>query len=153
MNPIIGGLQGEEWKFIQKYLKKNIQKCRPQLSGSFRRISQAHKMAVKFRRQTRWLRNHFAAKGWFRSPAKLAFNLEWSSSNGSNFFISTLILQTVWRIGLLTFWSSKWHIACINWTSGSAPKVVEMTVIKNASWQIFSLLPLLAFRIAYGKGL
>ena len=39
------------------------------------------------------------------------------------------------------------HIACINWTSGSTPKVAEMTVIKNASWQIFSLLPLLAFRI------
>ncbi|RVW18180.1 hypothetical protein CK203_106893 [Vitis vinifera] len=37
--------------------------------------------------------------------------------------------------------------------SGSAPKVAEMIVIKNASWQIFSLLPLLAFQIAYGKGL
>ena len=34
---MVGGLQGEEWKFIQKYLKKNIQKCRSQLSGSFRR--------------------------------------------------------------------------------------------------------------------
>ena len=34
---MVGGIQGEEWKFIQKYLKKNIQKCRSQLSGSFRR--------------------------------------------------------------------------------------------------------------------
>ena len=34
---MVGGLQGEEWKFIQKYLKKNIQKCWSQLSGSFRR--------------------------------------------------------------------------------------------------------------------
>ena len=25
---MVGGLQGEEWKFIQKYLKKNIQKSR-----------------------------------------------------------------------------------------------------------------------------
>ena len=33
---MIGGLQGEEWKFIQKYLKKNIQKCRSQISGSTR---------------------------------------------------------------------------------------------------------------------
>ena len=31
---MVGGLQGEEWKFIQKYLKKNIQKCRSQISGS-----------------------------------------------------------------------------------------------------------------------
>ena len=31
---MVGGLQGEEWKFIQKYLKKNIQKSRWQISGS-----------------------------------------------------------------------------------------------------------------------
>ena len=34
---MVGELQGEEWKFIQKYLKKNIQKCQSQLSGSFKR--------------------------------------------------------------------------------------------------------------------
>ena len=31
---MVGGLQGEEWKFIQKYLKKNIPKCRSQILGS-----------------------------------------------------------------------------------------------------------------------
>ena len=31
---MVGGLQGEEWKFIQKDLKKNIQKCRSQILGS-----------------------------------------------------------------------------------------------------------------------
>ena len=31
---MVGGLQGEKWKFIQKYLKKNIPKCRLQISGS-----------------------------------------------------------------------------------------------------------------------
>ena len=31
---MVGRLQGEEWKFIQKYLKKNIQKSRWQISGS-----------------------------------------------------------------------------------------------------------------------
>ena len=31
---MVGGLQGEEWKFIQKYLKKNIQKSRWKISGS-----------------------------------------------------------------------------------------------------------------------
>ena len=35
-NLMVGGLQGEEWKFIQKYLKKNIQKCRWQISGSIK---------------------------------------------------------------------------------------------------------------------
>ena len=49
---MVGGLQGEEWKFIQKYLKKNIQKCRSQISGNFRRNSRALcKMAAKFSQQ------------------------------------------------------------------------------------------------------
>ena len=46
------------------------------------------KLQEKFRRRTKWLWN-FAAKGWFRSPAKLAFILKWSASNGCNAFIST----------------------------------------------------------------
>nr|CAN74187.1 hypothetical protein VITISV_027200 [Vitis vinifera] len=54
---MVGGLQGEEWKFIQKYLKKNIQKSRWQISGSTKdhfagenevcEISQTHKRAAK----------------------------------------------------------------------------------------------------------
>ncbi|RVW12339.1 hypothetical protein CK203_104924 [Vitis vinifera] len=44
-------------------------------------------------------------------------------------------------------WPSAWSDMLPMATSGSAPKVAEMTVIKNVSWQIFSLLPLLAFRI------
>ena len=51
---MVGGLQGEEWKFIQKYLKKNIQKCRSQISGSFRRNFVALcKMAAKSFRSKR----------------------------------------------------------------------------------------------------
>ena len=51
---MVGGLQGEEWKFIQKYLKKNIQKCRLQISGNFRRNSTALcKMAAKSFRSKR----------------------------------------------------------------------------------------------------
>ena len=55
---MVGGLQGEEWKFIQKYLKKNIQNCRSQISGSSRNhfarengvceISQTLKRAAKY---------------------------------------------------------------------------------------------------------
>ena len=58
---MVGGLQGEEWKFIQKYLTKNIQKCRSQLSGSTKdhfagenevcEISQTHKKGYEITSQ------------------------------------------------------------------------------------------------------
>ena len=58
---MVGGLQGEEWKFIQKYLKKNIQKCRSQISGSTKNhfvgenevseISQTHKKSCEITSQ------------------------------------------------------------------------------------------------------
>ena len=47
----------------------------------------------------------------------------------------------------------KRHMACINWTPGSAPKVADMTVIKNASWQISLCFPSLHSGFSYGKGL
>ena len=31
---MVGGLQGEEWKFIQKYLKKRSKRVGAQVSGS-----------------------------------------------------------------------------------------------------------------------
>ena len=93
----------------------------------------------------KWLRNHFAAKGWFRSRAKSAFSLELLHFNSES--------CTVWSIGLLTSWASKRHIVCINLTPGSAPKVSDMTIIKNASWQIFLSFPSLHSGFAYGKGL
>ena len=31
---MVGGLQGEEWKFIQKYLKKRSKRVGAQISGS-----------------------------------------------------------------------------------------------------------------------
>ena len=47
---MIGGLQGEFGDLDIKYLKeKKISKCRSQISGSFRRISQSCKGATKFR--------------------------------------------------------------------------------------------------------
>ena len=44
-------------------------------------------------------------------------------------------------------------MACMDWTSGSAPKVADITVIKNASWQISLCFPSLHSGFAYGKGL
>ena len=58
---MVGGLQGEEWKFIQKYLKKNIQTCWSQISGSTKdhfagekevcEISQMHKKGCEITSQ------------------------------------------------------------------------------------------------------
>ena len=44
-------------------------------------------------------------------------------------------------------------MACMDWTSRSAPKVADITVIKNASWQISLCFPSLHSGFAYGKGL
>ena len=33
---MVGGLQGEEWKFIQKYLKKRSKRVGAQISGSIK---------------------------------------------------------------------------------------------------------------------
>ena len=81
---MVGGLQGEEWKFIQKYLKKNIQKCRSQISGSTKdqftgenevcEISQTHKKDCEITSQR---------KADFAAAAKLAFSLWSSASNVS----------------------------------------------------------------------
>ena len=46
---MIGGLQGEFGDLNIKYLKHKISKCRSQILGSFKRISQSCKMAAKFR--------------------------------------------------------------------------------------------------------
>ena len=46
---MIGGLQGEFRDLDIKYLKQKISKCRSQILGSFRRISQPCKMVAKFR--------------------------------------------------------------------------------------------------------
>ena len=35
-NLMVGGLQGEEWKFIQKYLKKISKRVGAQISGSIK---------------------------------------------------------------------------------------------------------------------
>ena len=54
MNPIIGGLQGENKDLDIKKSKQNIQKCPSQISGNFRRNSIALcKMAVKSFRSKR----------------------------------------------------------------------------------------------------
>ena len=58
---MVSGLQGEKWKFIQKYMKKNIQNFRSQISGSTKdhfagenevcEISQMHKKGCEITSQ------------------------------------------------------------------------------------------------------
>ena len=60
---MVGGLEGEEWKFIQKYLKKRSKRVGAQISGSTKdhfagenevcEISQTHKRAAKSLRSKR----------------------------------------------------------------------------------------------------
>ena len=53
-NLMVGGLQGEEWKFIQKYLKKISKR----VGRKYRETSGEISLHC-----AKWLRNHFAAKG------------------------------------------------------------------------------------------
>ena len=85
---MIGGLQGEFGDLDIKYLKQNISKCRSQISGSFRRTLQlCVQEGCEISQQKG---QHFAAKGWFRSRVKFAFNLEWSTSMDSKELSSIL---------------------------------------------------------------
>ena len=109
------------------------------ISGNFRRkYTLLYKKAAKSLRNKRVISQHFGkcflqlgviGLQWLQL---LCFNSE---------------LHTVWRIGFLTSWALKWYIACIIWTSESAPKVTATTIIKNMLHGRFSLLFLLAIRI------
>ena len=72
---MVSGLQGEKWKFIQKYMKKNIQNFRSQISGSTKDHFAGENKVCEISQAQKGLRNYFAAKGWFRTAAKLAFIL------------------------------------------------------------------------------
>ena len=106
---MIGGLQGEEWKFIQKYPKekisrgvgKNKAKFAPRMGcanfeGVVRISHNTHKPgAVGFRRP---YLPHFSSKSY-----------------------------TVWSVRFLTSWALEWYIEYRKWTSESAPKVWKKT--------------------------
>ena len=73
---MVGGLQGEEWKFIQKYLKKNIPKCRSQISGYFRnhfaRENGVCEMSQTLKRAAKSFRNNMLSS----QGCKVGFHLE-----------------------------------------------------------------------------
>ena len=73
---MVGGLQGEEWKFIQKYLKKRSKRVGAQISGRTKdhfagenevcEISQTHKRAAK----------SLCSKRLFSQGCEVGFHLE-----------------------------------------------------------------------------
>ena len=109
------------------------------ISGNFRRkYITLYKKAVKSLRNKRVISQHFA-KCFLQLGV---IGLQWLQLLRFN-----SELHTVWSIGFLNSWALKWYIACIIWTSESAPKVAATTVIKNRLHDRFSLLFLLAIRI------
>ena len=59
---MVGGLQGEEWKFIQKYLKKRSKRVGAKISGSSRNISQVKngvcEISQTLKRAAKYFRNN-----------------------------------------------------------------------------------------------
>ena len=154
---MVGGLQGEEWKFIQKYLKKRSKRVGAQTSQFACRFRRLHGDLQKSRKLISQLGIHFCTlSSKFTSWAslwlcgcipfpfhKVGFNFaRWSSKFARCEFVLQLdavVLRrpylphfssnsyTVWSVGFLTSWALKWYIACRKWTLGSAPKVRKKT--------------------------
>ena len=76
---MVGGLQGEEWKVIQKYLKKRSKRVGAQISGSTKDISQVKMVSARFRRHARGLRNIVATTSETLRAAKLDSTLRFSA--------------------------------------------------------------------------
>ena len=114
-------------------------------------VANIWKHSGEFRKRARWMRNFATWRTPFRSqrlisqPPKLAFNLVWSASNGSNFFILTLNRAP---FEVLDFWLPEL------WNDISMHKLSSMKCSKSG-WQwlsfwrlhggFLSLLSLLAF--------
>ena len=104
---MIGGLQGEEWKFIQKYPKEKISCGVGKNRGKFaprKGVCEIGRCCAKF--------SHTPRAVVFRR-----LDLPHFSSKS----------YTVWSVGFLTFWALKQYIACKEWTFGSTPKVPNKT--------------------------
>ena len=166
-----GWIQGENGNYTKISEEKYPPKCRSQISGSTKdhfagenevcEISQTSKRAAKLLRSKRLVPHRcevgfqlavfgFQRVGKYREtsrgiPQHCAKWL-WNHFNSE--------LCTVWSIGLLTSWASKQHITCINWTSGSAPKVADSFCPLECFMLDFSIcFPSLHSWFAYGKGL
>ena len=134
---MIGGLQGEEWKFIQKYPKENISCGVGRNRGKFaprKGVCEFGRCCAKF--------SHKPGAVVLRRPYLPHF----SSKS-----------YTVWSVGFLTSWALKWYIEGRKWTSGSAPKVRKTIVAAVLyflhSVFLFSIVLSLHTLNDFGKGL
>ena len=77
-NLMVGGLQGEEWKFIQKYLKKISKRVGAQISQFARRFHTLHGDLRKSRKLISQLGIHFRTLSSKFASCKITF-ASWAS--------------------------------------------------------------------------
>ena len=118
--------------------------CRSQISGSTKdQFTSENEVCEITQTHKKGMRNHFAAKGWFRSAAKLAFSLRCSVSNGCNSSFQLRIVHH-WIDDFLSFKTTySMHKSDFSKCSKSSWHDCH----KKCFTADFSLLPLLAFRI------
>ncbi|RVW33136.1 Retrovirus-related Pol polyprotein from transposon opus [Vitis vinifera] len=155
---------GEFWDLDNKNLMKNISSVGRKYREALGTISQVQTRSARFRRCTKRAAKSLRSKRLISQRCEVVFQLvvfgfhrdgklqgeihstvqkgcEIISQQKGDFAALCKIL--------LSAWSDRLAMA----TSGSAPKVADMTVIKNASWQISLCFSSLHSGFAYGKGL
>ena len=168
---MVGGLQGEEWKFIQKYLKKRSKRVGAQISQFARRFRTMHGDLRKSRKLISQLGIHFRTLSSKFASCKITFAC-WSSKFARCEFVLQLdvvVLRrpylphfssnsyTAWSVRFLTSWDLKWYITCRKWTSRSAPKLQNKTAAAVLYFlhSVFPLSVVLSLHTLkeFGKGL
>ena len=145
---MIGELQGEFEDLDIKYLKqKNLKKCRLQISGSFRRISQPCKMAVKFRSIKDTISQPKADFTTLRNlPSTWSDQLPMVVASSFQLWIMYLLKH--WIANFPSF-ETTYSMHKLNSRKGSKSGLHDYHL--ECFMTYFSLLPLLAFRICLWK--
>ena len=73
---MVGGLQGEEWKFILKYLKKISKRVGRKYREALGTISQVQPRSARFRRCTERAAKSLRSKRVFSQGCEVVFHLE-----------------------------------------------------------------------------
>ena len=116
---MVGWIQGEEWKFIQKYPKENISCGVGKNRGKFARWSSNFALWFEVCEIPTLWTEEFAP--WFPScenfaqPDAVVFRRSYLSHFSSKSYM-------VWTVGFLTFWALKWYIECKKMDFGKCSK-------------------------------
>ena len=169
---MIGGLQGEEWKFMKKYLKKKSKRVGAQISQFAWRFRTLHGDLRKSRKLISQLGIHFRTLSSKFASCKITF-ASWAlishvgvpNSQDANLSFNWRPYlphfrsnsYTVWSVGFLTSWDLKWYIECRKWNSESALKVQKKTAAAVLCFlhSVFPLSIVLSLHTLndFGKGL